>query len=352
MKNNNFIIITIFIALISFSNSLLGQDNSKNTKIAQTGFQFLTVGTDARATGLGEAYTTVEGSSNSLFYNPAGLARLNSYVDISLNRMQWIGDINYLSGTVGFNFSDGKYGVFGLSFSHIDYGKFQFTRVANVEKGYVDIEGFSQPYSFAVGIGYAKELSDKFSIGGQIKYVKQHLGDSYLPVEVYDTTGKVMGYTTDNQHIKNYALGVLAFDFGTLYKTGYKSLTFGMSVRNFAEELTYEKEGFQLPLVFRIGISMDLMDFYEKFKKNHKLMLHIDAAHPRSHPEYIAAGLEYSFMNVVALRAGYVTGQDLYDFTLGFGVKKFGLELNYAYTPYLEFSDVHRLSLRFALFEK
>ncbi len=349
MKNKNLINVTLFASLIFFSTIVLGQESNENKKIAQTGFQFLTVGTDARATGLGEAYTTVEGSSNSLFYNPAGLARLNSFVDISLNRMEWIGDINYLSGTVGFNIDDGKYGVFGISFSHIDYGEFQFTRVANVDKGYVDIEGFSKPYSFSVGLGYAKELSDKFSVGGQIKYVKQHLGDSYLPVEVHDSTGKVTGYTINNDNIKNYALGVLAFDFGTLYKTGYKSLAFGMSVRNFAEELTYEKEGFQLPLVFRIGISMDLMDFYEKLKDNHKLMLRIDAAHPRSHPEYIAVGAEYTFMNMVSLRAGYVTGQDLYDFTAGFGIKQFGFELNYAYTPYIEFSDVHRISLGFAL---
>lgn len=349
MKNKNLINITLLVYLISLTTIVLGQESSENKKIAQTGFQFLTVGTDARATGLGEAYTTVEGSSNSLFYNPAGLARLNSSVDISLNRMEWIGDINYLSGTVGFNLEGGKYGVFGISFAHIDYGEFQFTRVANVDKGYVDIEGFSKPYAFSVGLGYAKELSDKFSVGGQIKYVKQHLGDSYLPVEVVDTTGKVTGYTVDNKNIKNYALGVLAFDFGTLYKTGYKSLTFGMSVRNFAEELTYEKEGFQLPLVFRIGISMDLMDFYEELKDNHKLLFRLDAAHPRSHPEYIAAGLEYTFMNMVSLRAGYVTGQDLYDFTAGFGVKQFGFELNYAYTPYIEFSDVHRISLGFAL---
>jgi hypothetical protein len=349
MKNKNLINIILLVSLVFFTTNLLGQESSENKKIAQTGFQFLTVGTDARATSLGEAYTTVEGSSNSLFYNPAGLARLNSFVDISLNRMEWIGDINYLSGTIGFNLEDGKYGVMGISFSYIDYGEFQFTRVANVDKGYVDIDGFSQPYSFSVGLGYAKELSDKFSVGGQVKYVKQHLGDSYLPVEVFDTLGKSAGWAISEDNIKNYALGVLAFDFGTLYKTGYKSLTFGMSVRNFAQELTYEKEGFQLPLVFRIGISMDLMDFYEELKDNHKLLFRLDAAHPRSHPEYIAVGAEYIFMNMVSLRAGYVTGQDLYDFTAGFGVKQFGVELNYAYTPYIEFSDVHRLSLGFAL---
>jgi len=338
MKKYNLLNAAILVILI-FSQNIFGQEN---TKIAQTGFQFLTVGTDARATALGEAYTTVEGTSNALFYNPAGMARLGTFVDLSINRMDWIADITYLSGTLGFDIEDGKYGIFGLSFNYVDYGEFLFTRVAPNESGYVDITNFPKPYAFSVGLGYAKELSDKFSIGGQIKYVTQNLGDSYLPAE--DEAGEtILGET------KNYEIGVLAFDFGTLYKTGYKSLMFGMSVRNFAEEVQFEKEGFQLPLVFKIGVSMNLMDFYGELQDNHSFILSIDAAHPRSHPEYISVGGEYVFMELVALRAGYVSGQDLYDFTAGFGVKQFGLEVNYSYTPYTDFDDVHRISLGFGM---
>ena len=262
MKKNNFLIVSILVIIVLGSQNLLSQDN---TKIAQTGFQFLTVGTDARATALGEAYNTTEGSSNSLFYNPAGMARQNSFINLSLNRMQWIADITYLSGTLGFDIEDGKYGIFGLSFYYVDYGEFLFTRVAPNESGYVDIEGFPEPYSFAIGLGYAKALSDKFSIGGQIKYVTQNLSKSYLP-GVDDGGNTILGEE------KEYELGVLAFDFGTIYKTGYKSLTFGMSVRNFSEEVKYEKEGFQLPLLFKIGISMTLMDFYTEYQDHHSFV--------------------------------------------------------------------------------
>ena len=231
MKKYNLFHVAVFIIVLGTITNLFAQDN---TKIAQTGFQFLTVGTDARATSLGEAYTTVEGSSNSLFYNPAGMARLSSFVDLSLNRMEWIADITYLSGTLGFDIEDGKYGIIGLSFSYVDYGEFLFTRVAPNEAGYVDLEGFPEPYSFSIGLGYAKALSDKFSIGGQIKYVTQNLGESYLPAIGVDGDGNEITVLGEK---KEYELGVLAFDFGTLYKTGYKSLTFGMSVRNFAEEV-------------------------------------------------------------------------------------------------------------------
>ncbi len=345
MKKYNLLNVIILTALF-LSQNIFAQEN---TKIAQTGFQFLTVGTDARATALGEAFTTYEGTSSSLLYNPAGLARMNTELDMTLSRMSWIADITYLSATAGVSVEGGKYGNFGLSIGFIDYGEFLFTRVANegfdtpgnLEKGYVDIS-LPQPYAFSIGLGYAKELSDKFSIGGQIKYVAQNLGESYLPREIGDKQF-VPGAK------KEYEIGVFAFDFGTLYKTGYKSLVFGMTVRNFSEEVQFEKEGFQLPLVFKIGVSMNLLDFYEELKENHSFVLSVDAAHPRSHPEYISVGGEYVFMDMVAFRAGYVTGQDLYDYTLGFGVRQYSMELNYSFTQFTDFSDVHRISLGFKM---
>src|SRR3989338_2933799 len=68
-------------------------------KLAQTGLNFLSVGTDARAAGMGEAFTTIEGSSPPPLYNPAGIAGVTSIVDLSTNTAQWIADIKYLSGT-------------------------------------------------------------------------------------------------------------------------------------------------------------------------------------------------------------------------------------------------------------
>ena len=42
-----------------------------HVKLAQTGMEFLSVGMDAMAAGIGDAVTTVNLKSGSLFFNPA-----------------------------------------------------------------------------------------------------------------------------------------------------------------------------------------------------------------------------------------------------------------------------------------
>lgn len=331
----------VFLIAAIFCLGGLYKDAFSQRKLAQTGFQFLSVGTDARATAMGEAFNTVEGSSDALFYNPAGLARMGSFLALSLNQMKWIADIQYYSGTMAVNVNEGRYGVLGLSFMTIDYGEFLWTRVANNEQGFVDYpEWADNPTALMAGIGYAKELSDKFSVGGQIKYAYQYLGKSLVPLYTEKDT------ITEE---REYSLGVFAFDFGTLYKTGFKSLVFGMSVRNFSREVKYEKEGFQLPLTFKIGISFNAFDFLPGFSENHSLFISIDAVHPRSYPEYLNIGGEYVFMDMLALRAGYITNNDEYGLTTGFGVKKYGFEIDYSHTPFKIFDNVKRLSVKFSL---
>ena len=317
-------------------------------KLAQTGFEFLDVGTSARATGMGEAFATIDGSSESMFYNPAGIATIPSLVDVAVNQMNWIADIKYFSGVAAFAPLAGKYGVVGVSFTRVDYGQFNFTQIANNEQGYVDLPGYPAPYASAIGLAYAKQLSEQFSVGAQVKFAYQNLGNSEVPQYNQVLVDSVL--TTDTTYaVKNYNLSVPAFDFGTIYRTGLKSLSFGMYISNFSRELTYERESFQLPLTFRFGVSMNLMDLMPGMQDFSSFVVSVDAVHPRSYPEYLNIGGEYTFMKTIVLRAGYVTYQDDYGLTLGVGVHKFGFAFDYSYTPHTVWNSIHRLSLRFAI---
>jgi len=307
-----------------------------NAKLAQTGFKFLSVGSDARGAALCDALTTIEMGSSSLFANPAGMARMASHFDIAVSQNKWIADINHNSYSVAVSPYGGRYGVIGLSFMSVDYGELIGTMVSENSQGYIETGTFT-PTAFTAGLGYAIALSDKFSVGGQIKVAGQHLGKSFVP------TGG------DSVEVKQNIAGAMAYDFGTMFKTGFKSLVFGMSVRNFSNEIKYEEEGFQLPLTFKIGLSMNVLDLWNVAPKKMYCLVSVDAAHPRDYPEQIRIGSEFRLLDTFAIRAGYVTPNDDQHLAFGFGVQKFGASIDYAYTPFKRFDNVQRFTLRFAL---
>jgi hypothetical protein len=326
-RRREILIFAIIILLLGLNTNSMAKE-----KLAQTGFGFLSVGQDARAAAMGEAYTTEEGFASALFYNPAGMARFDKQIDVSVNYFNWIADIEYVSMAVIYRPLEGRFGTIGISVCKIDYGTMKGTIVWGNTQGYIDTGEFDAD-AMAIGIGYAKSLTDKFSVGGQIKNVGQALGKSEIP----------------GVGVKRNVANTLAFDFGTIYHTGFKSLVFGMSVRNFSQEIKFEKESFQLPLTFKIGLSVNAMDFIEENVKAHSLLIIMDAVHPRSYPEYVNLGAEYTFQNVFSLRTGYISNQTEYGWTAGFGINTMGVRFSYAYTPFGVFDNVQRFSLSFSL---
>lgn len=342
IMNKNASTLLTAIACLSM---MLSYGYAQNTKLAQTGFQFLSVTTDARPAAMGEAFTAISAQSSSIFYNPANVARMDGRFDVALSGNKWIADIQHFTGALAFKPKQGVWGTFAVSMHFVDYGEFIGTVVdPNSDKGYLDTGTFT-PSSYAVGIGYSKMLSDQFAFGIHAKYTSQSLGNSILP----DPNNDGGTIVRDNNQ------GIMAFDFGTVYLTGFKSLAFAMSVRNFASEVQYETEGFQLPLIFNIGFAMDIMDLTGVDKNVHSLMLSLDATHPRSAPEQIKIGGEYTFLRVLALRFGYAHNFDERGITAGIGLQKdFGrkdgrISLDYAYTPFGLFDEVQRFSFRLSL---
>jgi hypothetical protein len=336
MKRRNHIIITGLLMVVFLVSSLYG---GKNQKLAQTGFQFLSVISDARAAAMAEAMTSLEIGSSALFFNPAGMANMEGFLDVSASTNEWIADITHNTFSLALSPAGGEYGVLGFSLQSVNYGEFYGTRVdKSTDLGYMDT-GIFELSALVVGVGYAKRLTDRFSVGGQVRWVKQNLGESVIPVE---SSGPDTSATVESE------LTPLAFDFGTQFKTGFKSLVFGMSVRNFSKEIKYVEEGFQLPLVFNLGISMDLMDLMEEAPLDQSLYLCVDASHYRSHPEEIKVGIDYH-LKALSLRGGYVSNNDESGFSFGLGISYFGVTFDYAQTPFGVFDKVQRMTARFSL---
>jgi hypothetical protein len=331
------LIVLVPILLVSFC--LLTGTSPAQQKLAQTGMKFLGISTDARAAALGDAFTAVDGGAASLMYNPAGIARQTMLAEVSFGQVEWIADIKHSYATLAVSPSNGEYGVIGLVFQMADYGDMHQTiRVGNAA-GFADLGTFS-PKGTSIGLTYARALSEKFSVGGGAKWVRQDLGAG---VNAYDE-----GTNTATEFENKTS--VVAFDFGVLYRTGFKSLQFGMAVRNFAKEVKYIDEPFQLPLIFKIGLSMNLLDFADLDPKEHQFLLAIDAEHPRDYPERVRMGGEYRFLDLLSVRAGFVSLADEQKFSYGVGIRKniesVGLGFDYAYTPSGIFGNVHRFTIQ------
>jgi opacity protein-like surface antigen len=109
-----------------------------------------------------------------------------------------------------------------------------------------------------------------------------------------------------------------------------------------------ELDKFDLPLIFRFGISADVIK-----SSSTRLTLGVDAVHPNDNTESINSGLEFAWNEIIHLRAGY---NSLFEadsekgLTLGFGLNYRIFELikakvDYAYQDFGRLNGVHYFSV-------
>ena len=321
MKIKNVCLVAMLLLFQGFATIIYAQN-----KVAQAGMTFLKIGGGARAAAMGESFVSMPGDINSIFYNPAGLAHIEGR-ELMFSYTDWIADITHNAIAGAWNFQN--IGTFAFSFIFMDYGEpIRVTQRADNEVGYIGGNRYGgptfSPAEFAGGIAYSRKFTNKFSMGGHIKYVYQSLGHSNI---IKDGVEKVK---------KNEISGI-ALDFGTVYYTGIRDLRLGFSITNFSRDYQYEKESFQLPLTMRIGLAMTVWRLEDQ-----NLSLSVDALHPRDYAEQINFGGEYWYKDFLALRAGYKFNYDEQGLTLGVGFnyqisKNLGrLVFDYAYTSFGE----------------
>jgi len=318
----------VFISLIMFVFSITSYSQDK---VAQTGVKMLDVGAGARACGMGEAYTVVGQDADALFYNPSCIGEIDDRFDLSIGMTQWFADINY--GYLAFVFNTGVWGNFGISAIVPDYGEIYGTEIDTLaELGFVET-GMVDVSSYCIGFAYAREFTDKFTVGAQIKYVMQQLGASSDP--------------EDPEIMRDNVLNTLSYDFGLLFYPGFKSFAFGMSVRNFSPRVKYEMIGFELPLTFALGVGFDLMDFFGEYP-DYSLNIGVDMVHPRDWQELYHLGGELAYKDMIFLRAGYKFRYSQEGLNAGIGFRFGGVRIDYSYSEFELFDIINRVSVGFA----
>jgi hypothetical protein len=330
-------IIVILLVVVQVFNGWAGG----NERIAQSTMTFLNIDPVARSVGIGEASTCMDNDINAIFHNPAGIAKTIGGA-ITLNHTQWIADIKQYG--IALAYGHPVLGTFSTSFIYMDNGEIPRTIPDNSDAGFHLEESF-RVNQLAFGIGYGRQLTERFSLGGQIKYVYQDLG----PADIIDQTGGSID-TLQNSENKE---GVFAIDIGTIYYVGFKDLRVAMSFKNFGTSIQYSYESFEIPQVMKIGIAMNILALYKDIERQ-ELQIYINASNPNDNIERINIGGEYNYNDLIYIRAGYRIYYDEGNFSAGFGLTPSAMNLNfridYAYSDYGEiFGSVHRFTLGFKL---
>ncbi|MCK6560891.1 PorV/PorQ family protein [bacterium] len=303
-------------------------------KIAQTGMKWLSIPVGARAAALGSAYTAMATDAGAAFWNPAGLALAEGH-HVFLNQTQWIADIDVNAASA--TYAAGDIGTFGVHFITVDWGNLYGTRFTSGAGLYEETGTFS-PESWVLGVSFARRVSNKFSFGGTLKFLHENLGNS------------LEGSFASPERF-NARMNVMAIDFGTIFYTGYKDLRIAMAMQNVSQEKEYRFEAFPLPLNFKFGVAMNLLQLVQEAASDQSVTVSVDAIHPRDFSERLHFGVEYSFKKAFFLRTGYKTNYDEEDVTVGGGARltmgqtAFGLD--YSYLAFDNFDAVHMFSFDF-----
>ncbi len=308
-------LVYIFILLFSLQFAQAQFDYGFNfTKAGSAGLQFLKIGTGAREVSMGEAYSSLSEDVNSVFWNVAGIGFITA-PQVTFSHTNWLVESSHDAFALAFPVKSFVVGLSGISFQIKDFEETTVLEPA----GTGNMVGAGD---YLIGLSVARRYTDKLTIGIQIKYVQEVL---------------------DNRSFSN-----LLFDIGTIYYTGFRDLKIAFTLQHFGPDMVLADQQFRSPLLFRVGAS-------DKIFSNdlHQMIASAELIHPTDANELVNAGLEYKFLNIIALRGGLQINDREKKITTGFGLQlpdlgKIAGSLDYAHVSFGEiFGSTHRFTIGF-----
>ncbi|MBC8401376.1 MAG: PorV/PorQ family protein [Candidatus Marinimicrobia bacterium] len=321
-------ILTVF--LFSVFNPLSGQN-----KVGTTIFQFLKVMPDAQSTGMGDAVTSTINNANAVFYNPAGLSEVKKR-DLSLSFYEYFFDVKTTALSLAYNIGTG--GTLGLHAIFTDVGSIDVTtteQLVFMEDGTYNpgLTGETiSPNQMVAGLSLAKSLTDKFSFGVSSKYVREDL-----------VMASADGFV---------------FDFGLVYKTGYRSIQTSAVIRNFGPEISFSDdeittnnsdfESYPPPQTLVIGVSGFIISSASPMffrSEEQSLRVAFEIVGPRDYGQQYNTGLEWGYQDLLFIRTGYKFNYDTQGINFGMGVRINNFRGDYSYASYGKYLlNIHRIS--------
>ncbi len=311
------------------------------TKTGLSAATFLSIEVGPRAKAMGGAFTGRADDASALYWNPSGLAHLPTNTMIA-SHAEWLAEINF--DFFGIALPVEGFGTIGASITSLTMPEMKVRTVFQPE-GTGELFGASD---LAMGLSYARALTNRFAIGATFKYIQQ---------KIFNSTAST-----------------IAVDFGGLFRSDFRGLSFGFSISNFGGDMqlagtdtqvevdispnefgnndrifaNLETEDFQLPLTLRMGLAMDVLQ-----TTPNRLTVAVDGVVPNDNAQYLNVGAEYAFRDLLALRAGYRTlflEDSEEGLTLGVGLHyalfaDTSLGVDYSFTDFGFLENVHEVAL-------
>ncbi len=337
-----FSLLVLFVSLFSCAEV---KAQGEGLTLAKYANDFLAIGVGGRALGMGSAYTAAANDVTSGYWNPAGLSKVE-FPEIILMHDQRYGDIvsyNYVAGAIKLS-KDETVGLSAVVLS--------VSGVPNTQSAGLDLNGnpippeFANPDSlsrldpnmvtffgetdFALVGSYAKQSTDNFAYGGSVKLIRRSIGT---------TSGTGIG-----------------FDVGALYNP-FKNLSLGANLQNATTTVVAWTTGTTevMTPTLATGAAYDLLLGSFGITPAVDLLFNIDNMRSASMVHLgplsadARAGMEVSYKNVLAIRAGY---NEVKQFTVGAGIHLPKLEIDYAFAKF-SYADAlpptNRISLKLVL---
>jgi hypothetical protein len=376
MRFKHFLSLGLFLGLLLVSGSKIFAQQS--TVIGQelntitTAVPFLQIGPDARSGGMGEVGGASSPDANSLHWNPAKYSYLKNDMGFALSYSPWlralVNDIN-LAYLTGYKKLGDNQAIAG-SLLYFSLGDIVFTNITG------DVVGNYRPSEFAISGAYSRMLTNRLSGAVSARFIHSNL-----------TQGQeVAGTSTKPGNSVAADIAIYSEHPFEMNNIEGASFNWGINISNIGAKISYSDDNTQrdfIPTNLRIGTNLALdIDDYNKISfmvDFNKLLIPTPPVYQTDssgqvitdnngdpiifkgknpnvsvpvgmfqsfydapggfkeelHEVIIAAGIEYWYDNVFALRAGYfhehATKGNRKFFTFGAGLRYnvFGLDVSF-----------------------
>ena len=335
MKRHTKTILFVLFGLI------LPQPCESVTKVGTSSAAFLRIPVGAKGIAMGSAFTSIADDGSAMFWNPGSLARLENR-GLFIHHSNWLPglDFNYAAFSLPLH----RYGVIGINVVSL---KSEEMDVTTLEAPMGTGETYTAA-STAVGLVYAKSLTDKFSIGVNCKYVQERIFHS--------------------------TAGGFAFDIGTLFITPFKDIRLGVNVSNIGTRMRMRGEDlnsyvdiapaqegnndnivselktdyFDLPIILRLGISWEVA-----LSHGSHLTFACEGVNPNDDAQSVNMGIECGILNELLMVWGGYNELFLQDsdrgLTFGAGINippldALKMRIGYAYQDFKYLGAVNHIS--------